>query len=74
MAGSIAGWVYASKTGGGFWRYVGWGLVGGFALSIPAYIATMPAEKKALLNKEEYPKANPPATVRGTLPYEKTIK
>lgn len=29
--GNVSGWIYAAKTGGGFWRYVGWGLVGGVA-------------------------------------------
>lgn len=29
--GNVGGWIYAAKTGGGFWRYLGWGLVGGVA-------------------------------------------
>ena len=32
--GGVAGLVYANKTGGGFWRYVGYFLLGGFAVGV----------------------------------------
>ena len=35
--GTIAGWVYANKTGGGFWRYVGFGFLGGVTLGTIGY-------------------------------------
>ncbi len=35
--GMIGGWIYANKTGGGFWRYVGFGLMGGVALGSVGY-------------------------------------
>lgn len=40
--GTISGWVYANRTGGGFWRYVGFGFAGGVIASIPAYIFINP--------------------------------
>ncbi len=43
LAGNIAGIIYANKTGGGFWRYVGFALLGGFIVGGIAAIATMPA-------------------------------
>lgn len=39
--GTISGWVYANKTGGGFWRYVGFGLIGGTVASMVGYFTTM---------------------------------
>lgn len=38
--GTIAGWVYANKTGGGFWRYVGFGIMGGAILGMTTYFIT----------------------------------
>ena len=38
--GTIAGWVYANKTGGGFWRYVGFGIMGGAISGITTYFIT----------------------------------
>lgn len=35
--GTVAGWVYANKTGGGFWRYVGFGVIGGIAIGSIGY-------------------------------------
>jgi len=39
--GTISGWVYANKTGGGFWRYVGFGFIGGAVASMVGYFTTM---------------------------------
>ena len=35
--GTIGGWIYANKTGGRFWRYVGFGFAGGAALGVIGY-------------------------------------
>jgi hypothetical protein len=48
--GTIGGWVYANKTGGGFWRYVGFGIMGGIAFGTLSFIATIPSYSK--LDKE----------------------
>jgi hypothetical protein len=39
--GTIGGWVYANKTGGGFWRYVGFGFLGGVAFGAIGYFTLM---------------------------------
>ena len=39
--GTVSGWVYANKTGGGFWRYVGFGLIGGIAFGSIGYFTLM---------------------------------
>tara|TARA_R110000787_G_scaffold44415_6_gene109019 strand:- start:23 stop:298 length:276 start_codon:yes stop_codon:yes gene_type:complete len=39
--GTVSGWVYANKTGGGFWRYVGFGLIGGVAIGAIGYFTLM---------------------------------
>jgi len=44
--GTIGGWVYANKTGGGFWRYVGFGLLGGVAIGVIGYFTTMQKANK----------------------------
>ena len=44
--GTVAGFVYANKTGGGFWRYVGFGFMGGFAFGTVGFIASIPAYNK----------------------------
>ena len=58
--GTIGGWIYANRTGGGFWRYLGFGFMGGSIMGITAYfitaqkinkINTIIAEKKALEEK-----------------------
>jgi hypothetical protein len=36
-AGWVGGFIYANKTGGGFWRYVGYGFLGGAITGLPAY-------------------------------------
>jgi hypothetical protein len=44
--GTVGGWVYANKTGGGFWRYVGFGLIGGIALGAVGYFTLMQQSNK----------------------------
>lgn len=48
--GTIAGWVYANKTGGGFWRYVGFGIMGGAILGMTTYFIT--SQKTNKINTE----------------------
>jgi hypothetical protein len=40
-AGMVGGWVYANRTGGGFWRYVGFGFLGSIAGGSIGYFTTM---------------------------------
>ena len=40
--GTILGWVYTNKTGGGFWRYVGFGIMGGIALGSAGWLILGP--------------------------------
>ena len=57
--GTVAGWIYANRTGGGFWRYVGFGFMGGAILGMTTYFITSQKsnninteiEKKQALNK-----------------------
>ncbi len=48
VLGSIGGLIYAKKTGGGFWRYVGYWIVGGLVAGIPAMLVATPFKNKIL--------------------------
>ncbi len=48
VIGSIGGVIYAKKTGGGFWRYVGYWVLGGLVLGVPAMLITTPFTNKIL--------------------------
>lgn len=48
MVGAIAGVVYAKKTGGGFWRYVGYWIAGGLVVGVPARLVALPFKNKIL--------------------------
>lgn len=50
LLGAIGGVMYAKKTGGGFWRYVGYWIVGGLASGIPARLVALPF-KNSILKK-----------------------
>ena len=50
LAGSIAGVVYSVKKGNGFWPGVGYWILGGMVIGIPARIAF--ANKKTSLNAQ----------------------
>jgi len=55
-AGTVAGWIYANKTGGGFWRYLGFGFLGGSIVGVITYLAVMPRVAKiegALTKKKQ---------------------
>lgn len=53
LIGLVAGIIYAKKTGGGFWRYVGWSFAGSLALGLPALLATTPAKNKILREADD---------------------
>tara|TARA_R110001592_G_scaffold321960_4_gene600681 strand:+ start:7401 stop:7643 length:243 start_codon:yes stop_codon:yes gene_type:complete len=40
--GTVLGWIYANKTGGGFWRYIGFGIMSGIALGTVGYFTIAP--------------------------------
>jgi hypothetical protein len=48
MLGAIGGIIYAKKTGGGFWRYVGYWIAGGLVLGLPARLTALPFKNKIL--------------------------
>ncbi len=48
LIGSIAGVYYSHKTGGGFWRGVGYFLLGGFIFGTAAHLAALPFENKII--------------------------
>ena len=39
--GMVGGFIYANKSGGGFWRYIGYGFLGSVALGSIGYFTTM---------------------------------
>ena len=51
--GTISAWVYVAKSGGGFWKYIGFGLMGGIAGAVIGMGLTLP-----MANKIEMAKAN----------------
>jgi len=46
LLGGIAGVVYSNKTGGGFWRGVGYFLLGDIATGVVARVAVLPFTNK----------------------------
>ena len=48
LVGSIAGVIYAKKTGGGFWRYVGYWIAGGLVVGVPCRLVALPFKNKIL--------------------------
>ena len=48
LVGSIGAVIYAKKTGGGFWRYVGYWFAGGLVAGIPARLIALPFQNKIL--------------------------
>ncbi len=52
VLGSIGGLIYAKKTGGGFWRYVGYWIAGGLVAGIPAMLIATPFKNKILKESE----------------------
>jgi hypothetical protein len=48
LVGSIGAVIYAKKTGGGFWRYVGYWIAGGLVAGIPARLVALPFQNKIL--------------------------
>jgi hypothetical protein len=50
--GFIGGIIYANRTGGKFWRYVGYGILGGLVFRLPAYVISTPFKNKILKESE----------------------
>ncbi len=48
LLGSIGGVIYSHKTGGGFWRGVGYWILGGLSLGLVARLAALPFENNIL--------------------------
>lgn len=46
LLGGIAGVIYSNKTGGGFWRGVGYFLLGNIATGVVAGVAVLPFTNK----------------------------
>jgi hypothetical protein len=48
LVGSISAVMYSSRTGGGFWRGVGYWIAGGLITALPAKIIALPFENKII--------------------------
>ncbi len=53
LLGAIGGVVYAKRTGGGFWRYVGYWIVGSLVAGIPARLVSTPFKNKILKDADK---------------------
>ncbi len=48
LLGGIAGAVYSTRTGGGFWRGAGFFILGNLAVGVPASLIAMPFQNKII--------------------------
>ena len=55
LAGAIAGAIYAKRTGGKFWRYVGYWIAGSVAVGLPARLISTPFKNKILEEADKRP-------------------
>ncbi len=53
--GSVGGLMYANRTGGKFWRYVGYFIVGGMVVGVPAKIISLPFINKIVGESKDKP-------------------
>jgi hypothetical protein len=53
LIGSIGGVIYAKRTGGGFWRYVGYWILGGLITGVPAALIAVPLKNKILKESDK---------------------
>jgi uncharacterized membrane protein len=53
LVGSILGVIYAKRTGGKFWRYVGYWIAGGVAFGVTSRLIATPFKNKILKEAEE---------------------
>lgn len=53
LLGSVGGIIYAHKTGGHFWRYVGYFILGGMITGIPARVVALPFENKIIKEAQD---------------------
>jgi hypothetical protein len=52
LLGSVGGLMYANKTGGHFWRYVGYFILGGMVAGLPAKLVALPFTNKIIKESE----------------------
>lgn len=55
LLGAISGVIYAKKTGGGFWRYVGYWIAGSLVTGVPARLVATPFKNKILKDADKQP-------------------
>jgi len=76
--GSVGGLIYANRTGGKFWRYVGYFIVGGMVLGVPAKIISLPFVNKIIGESKDNPTSTeakePQKSLAETLQEEIDIK
>lgn len=65
--GSVGGLIYANKTGGKFWRYVGYFIVGGMVVGIPAKIISLPFINKIVKESKDNPISKQTTEVKKSL-------
>ena len=53
LLGAISGVMYAKKTGGGFWRYVGYWIAGSLVTGVPARLVATPFKNKILKDADK---------------------
>ena len=73
LLGAIGGVMYAKRTGGGFWRYVGYWIVGGMVTGIPARLVALPF-KNNILKKADTQNQQTGTTEVSVNPETKEIK
>jgi len=76
--GSVGGLIYANRTGGKFWRYVGYFIVGGMIVGVPAKIISLPFVNKIIGESKDNPTSTetkePQKSLAETLQEEIDIK
>lgn len=58
LLGSIGGVIYSKRTGGGFWRGVGYFILGGLITGIPAALVSIPFKNKILSDADNNKDSN----------------
>ena len=48
LVGAILGVIYSKRTGGGFWRGVGYWVAGGLIIALPAKLISVPFKNKII--------------------------
>jgi hypothetical protein len=58
LLGSVGGLIYANRTGGRFWRYVGYFILGGMVVGAPAKLVSLPFINKIIGETKNSSKSN----------------